>query len=125
MRDLSRGKSFFIRDIWTISDASIDETSPGKYNVKVNKSHFHFFLPYLSQKPINIEGQPVFTLVTAEFGHSYNWIECRANGKRAGIDFNLEEAEVNVLKKVGVLRTDSCGELLVHGLLEKRDWLFI
>ena len=125
MRDLSGGTSFFIRDIWTISDASIDEISPGEYKVIVNKTHFHFFLPYLSQKPINIEGQPVFTLVTAKLGHSYNWMVCRAIGKRAGIDYNLEEAEVNVLKKVGVLRTDTCGELLVHGLLDKRDWLFI
>lgn len=36
-------------------------------------------------------------------------------------------AEVNVLKKVGIIRTDSCGELLVDGvsLLQKMNCLFV
>ena len=99
---------------------------------------FGFYLPYLSQTPINVQDQPVFTLAIAiaDLGHAhaYNWVVCRAVGKRVGADVGLvgrnRVAEVNVLTKVGVIRTDACSDLLVGGengnsLLKKMDCLFV
>ena len=98
--------SFFISNIWTISDAILLETDkPGEYEVKINNSvvSIYFYLPYLSQKPLSVEGEPIFTLATANLGHAHNWVVCKAIEKRVGADVNLGVAEVNVLKKVGVV----------------------
>ena len=85
--------------------------------------------PYLVQKPINTQDEPVFTLAIVDVGHTHNWVVCRALEKRK-IKVDHRVAEVNVLKKVGVIRIDSCGELLVGGengasLLQQMDCLFV
>ena len=82
------------------------------------------------------EGQRCeFTIATVDLGHSNNWVVCevvkklktRCNpmSKSSIGDLNLEgacengesaqhssELEIEVLRKVGVLRTDFCGEIL-------------
>ena len=128
MGDISGEMSFLIRAIWAIPDVGLYETgTPGEYKVNINnRSGFYFYLPYLLQEPISIQDQPVFILATADLGHAHNWVVCRAIDKRLGTAFGLDGvAEVNVLKKVGVIRTDSCGELLVGGLLQKMDCVFV
>ena len=118
----------FISNIRTISDTTLIKTNhPGEYKIKINNLTFGFYQPYLSQKPINMEGHPVFTLATAHLGQAHNWLVCRAVEKYqwAGADADLGVTEFKVLKKVGVLRTDAISELLVRGLLQSVDCLFI
>ena len=120
MKDVPGEMSF--SKIWTIPDVVLYETeSLGEYEVKTDHGllSLYFYLPYLLQEPINVQDQPVFTLATTDLGHDHNWLVCRAIDKRVGTD------EVNVLHKVGVVRTDSCGELSAAGLLKKMDCLFV
>ena len=123
--------SFSISQIWTIPDAILNEAdNPGEYTVEIRNRLFTFYLPYLSQRPIDLQGHPVFTLAIIDLGHAYNWVVCKNIEKRAGTDTNLEAAEASILRKVGVMRTDACGELLVGGengvsLLQKMDCLFV
>jgi len=123
--------SFFIRNIWTIPDAFLCETEDlGEYEVKISNRLFGFYMPYLSQKPIIAPDQSVFTLAITELGHTYNWVVCKGIEKRVGTDTDNGVAEVSVLKKVGILRTDSCSELSVVGengvsLLQKMNCLFV
>ena len=104
---------------------------PGEYQAKINNRPFGFYPPYLSQEPIDIDDQAVFTLAILDPKHVHNWVVCKAIKKCAGADFDLVGvAEVNVLKKVGVIRTDACSDLLVGGengtsLLQKMDCLFV
>ena len=121
----------FISNIQTISDATLIKTkSPGEYKIEINNLTFGFYQPYLSQQPINMEDPPVFTLAAAHLGHAHNWLVCRAAekyqwaGADAG-DAGLGVAEFKILKKVGVLRTDTNSELLVRGLVQTVDCLFI
>ena len=130
MRDIEGKMSFFIRNIWAIPDVVIYDTdNSGEYKVKINNRFFGFYLPYLLQEPIKVQDQPIFTLATMELGHTHNWVICRAIGKQLGAGVDLEVVKVNVLKKVGVLRTDFCSELSIgeHGvpLLQKMDCLFV
>ena len=133
MRNISGKTSFYISDILTIPNVVLYEADdPGEYKVQINNRLFGFYLPYLSHKPINVQDQPVFTLATRVPRHTHNWVVCRVMGKQVGreIDPNLGEAEVNVLKKVGVIRTDFCSELLVGGkngssLLQTMSCLFV
>ena len=109
--------SLFISDIWTLPDAILSESdNAGQYEVKIGNLLFGFYQPYLSQRPINIQ-DPVFTLAIANLGQAYNWVVCKA------LDRPL--AKFKVLKKVGVIRTDSSSELLVGRLLQKRDCFFV
>ena len=124
-------KSFIIRNLWTISNVVLCETNfPGEYKAEIGKGLFGFYLPYIFQKPIDIQDQR-FTLATMDLGHAYNWVVCKAIGKRAGRVASLVGvAHLNVLSKVGVLRTDSCSDLMVGGengtsLLQKMHCLFI
>ena len=143
--------SFFISNIWAIPNIVLSKSpKQNEYKVKINDRFFSFYLPYLSQKPIiNTGDQSVFTLAAIDLGHAHNWVVCEAVGKRAGKDVGLvpakahlhsdvdgtdvhfkEVAEVNILKKVGVIRTDTCSELMVGGvlgtsLLQKMDCLFV
>ena len=123
--DLGEG-SFSINNIWTIPHAILYETDsyPGEYQVKICDNLFGFYLPYLSQEPINIEGQPAFTLAIIDLGDAHNWVVCRAVETRVA-DANLGMVGFNILKKVGVIRTDSCGELLDGGFLQRMDCLFV
>ena len=132
MRESLRDTSFLVLNLWSIPHAVFSETSyPGEYKVKIGNRLFGFYQPYLSQNPINVEGQPVFTLAIADFQHTHNWVVCEATGRRAGKDVGfVEVVEVTVLKKVGVIRTDAGSELLVGGengksLLQKMDCLFV
>ena len=123
----------FICNIWTIPAIFTKGDNPGQYNpgqydVKISDVLFGFHLPYLSQKLFDIQ-DPVFTLVVADLGHAYNWVVCRAIDRRQWVETAdidpLGVAEFTVLKKVGVMRTDSSSELLVRGLLQKMDCLFV
>ena len=125
---ISGEMSFFIRNIWTIPDVVLIKTdNPGEYQVKTNNWHFGFYLPYLEQEPIDIQGLPVFTLAIADLGHAHNWVVCKAidECQWVGADIDLGVAEFKILKKVGVIRTDSSSALLVGGLLQKQDCLFV
>ena len=139
-QDLKKDKtSYFLSNIWTVPHAVVRETDIlGIYEVNINNGLFSFYMPYLSQKPINVqEDQAAYTLATAIPGlkdphaHIYNWVVCEAIGQRVGTEVGLVGvAKVSVLKKVGVLRTDACSELLVGGenggsLLQKMDCLFV
>ena len=130
-RSFSEQMSFFISSIWTVPDAILHETDcPEEYEVEINKRRFGFYLPYLSQKPINIQRQ-LFTLAITDLGHAHNWVVCEAIEKRVGTNVGLSGiVKVNVLRKVGVFRTDDCSKLLVGGesgvsLLQKMDCLFV
>ena len=125
------GETSFIRNIWTIPGVTLCESNyPGEYGVKTNGRLFGFYFPYLEQKPIDIQ-DPVLTLATLDIGEAYNWVVCKALGEKAGKSVGLDGvAEVNVLRKIGVLRTDSCSELIVGGqngasLLQKMNCLFV
>jgi len=105
------------------------------YEVSVKTKVYGFYGPYVSQKPIattSPSGQPCeFTIATADLGHSRNWVVCEVVKKlrtRCTWDPRAEacdhesgeshqhsselEIEVHVLRKVGVLRTDFCGEIM-------------
>ena len=119
------GEASLISNIWTIPNVIVSESTLGEYGVKIGDSEFAFYPPYLSQKPIDI-GDPVFTLATADLGHAHNWVVCKAVDKqRVEKDIDLGVAEFNVLKKIGVIRTDYCSELLAGGLLQKMDCIFV
>ena len=131
VKDILGEISLFIRNIITIPDVTLEEPKyPGEYGVKIGGKIFGFYLPYLSQEPIDIQ-DPIFTLATFGIGHTHNWVLCRAVKKQVGKDVGLREvAEVNVLRKVSVMRTDACSELLVGGqngasLLWNMDCLFV
>ena len=132
VKNMLGGISLFISNIWIIPDVILRETDYlSEYEVEINEMPFDSYLPYLLQKPIDLLEPPIFTIAIIEIGHAYNWMVCKAIGKRAGENVGLVEvAAVNVLKKVGVIRTDSCSELLVGGqngvsLLQKMDCLFV
>ena len=122
------GKSFFV-NTWTIPHATLNDTAtPGEYEVEIHNRLFGFYLPYLSQKFIDVKGQS-FTLAIADLGHAahaQNWVVCEAIGKKIGTDVGLDgAAEVYVLKKVGVIRTDSSAEIDALSLLQKMHCLFV
>ena len=122
LQDLNMSSEMIFRNLWIIPRAVLFKTSnPGEYKVRVrinNTSDFYFYLPYLSQKPIDL-GEPEFALAIADLGHAYNWVVCRV------IESPTKDDEFYVLKKVGVMRTDSCSQLLVSGLLERKNCRFI
>ena len=122
------GETSFIINLYTIPNAVLKEgDNPDEYQVEIGKRVFGFHLPYLLQKPINIQGQPEFTLAIADLGDAHhNWVVCRPISNQVGADVGgIGVAEVNVLEKVGIIRTDFCSDLLVSGLLQKMDCLFV
>ena len=116
--------------------------------VKATGKLYGFYGPYLLQKPIEstLSGgqQYEFTIATADLGHSNNWVVCKLklvktlksrcnstprpeSGKALQ---HSSEIEIEVLRKVGVLRTDFCGEILASteagtGALRKIHALFV
>ena len=118
----------FIGNVWTIPDAIFtDGHNAGQYEVKIRNLVFGFYLPYLLQEPLDIQDS-VFTLAIADLGHAYNWVLCKPmdRGQRVGTAaVGPGVAEFKVLKKVGVIRTDSSCDLLVGKLLQKVDCLFV
>ena len=122
IRDIP-GRISLIGNIWTIPHAVLQEAdNPGQYIVTTHGRQFFFYLPYLSQNPINLRDQPTFTLAITEPEHDYNWVVCHeqhASNITPAVD------EPHVLKKVGVLRTEECAALLAGGLLQKMNCLFV
>ena len=119
------GVSLFIRNICTIPDVIIHEGDiAGEYEVTISNLLFGFYLPYVSQEPIDIR-DPEFTLAIADFGHAHNWVVCKPIDRSQWPDIDPGVAEFKVLKKVGIIRTDSGSELSVRGMLQSMDCLFV
>ena len=136
VRDTLGEKLFALSNIWAIPNAKLFVTAvPGEYKVSIagGQSGYYFYLPYISQEPINIQDNPVFTLVTEDPRYSQNWVVCSSSSfdwARVDIgwawrDIGWFGEDVKVLKKVGVIRKDSCSDLLVGKLLQKMNCLFV
>ena len=136
----SATSSLFMSDIWALSGCHITHLSAEArgYEVKVKGKIYGFYGPYVAQKPIPITSPPgqlhEFTIAAAGLGHSNNWAVCEVvktletRCKSASYVLGLKkvmnnsgtpqgnssepEIEVHVLRKIGVLRTDFCGEIL-------------
>ena len=71
----------------------------------------------MCQEPIEMSICGRYTLVTTNPDHSFNWIVCESLGKRAEQymtpDGAVKIAEIVPLRKLGVLRTDSCSEFVL------------
>ncbi|KAF8418426.1 ankyrin repeat-containing domain protein [Tirmania nivea] len=134
--------SLFMPDLWALLHCHVtlgaaqgvdDEVFETNYEVRARTNVYDFYNPYISQKPIETMSPTgslyEFTIATADLGHSNNWVVCRLVKKlktRCIWDSTVEtceyreshqcssdlEIEVYVLRKVGVLRTDSYGEIL-------------
>ncbi|KAF8448396.1 hypothetical protein BDZ91DRAFT_751991 [Kalaharituber pfeilii] len=111
----------FVSAIWAISHVFLSELSEqNEYEVEVeNKIKIH---------------KKRFTLAILNSEHIYNWVVCEEvetqNGKYRSKDRKEKIGEIKVLKKVGILRTDSSSELLVGGenggpLMKKINALFV
>jgi len=132
-------------DIWAISDVSLCQTDYGNtdatdiwgqtFVIDIGDEIFGFYYPYVGQNPIKMSSSGRYTLVTTTHSdNSYNWVVCEPLGKRdesytvpGGA---VEVAEVEALGKLGVLRTDSCSELVLgwgrgYSILNKINALFI
>ena len=91
-----------LRSYSRVPQAILFETeNSDEYEVKINNRLFGFYLPYLSQMPINIQGQPESTLATPDVGHAHNWVVCRTIDKQVRTDVSLGVTEVHVLKRWG------------------------
>ncbi|RPB25181.1 hypothetical protein L211DRAFT_822609 [Terfezia boudieri ATCC MYA-4762] len=106
----------FVSDIWAISDVRLWRKQ-NEYEVNVGNEIFTFYYPYLRQKPIEMSTCGRYTLVTTYPDNSYNWVVCESLGKRDEeftiSDGTIQTAEIESLRKLGVLRTDSCSELFL------------
>ena len=101
-----------LRRIWAVSSVVLYPTDRvSEYDVEIKDKFFGFYTPYLSQECININRAGKYTLLASGQGNAYNWIVCEPVGKKT----DKGTHEINVLKKIGVLRTDSVSELLVGG----------
>jgi len=111
---------FYISPVLALSHVLIDALNdPGEYNVQSGNKSFTFYCPYLSQQQIKTASVQ-YTLITLRLEQSVNWIVCKELRDRevhqrdeGGEDYIIQ---VKVLKKLGVLRTDSCSEILVWGI---------
>jgi len=112
----------YVHYIWAISNVSVQKLSkPNEYKVRIGHTGMTvgFYYPYEfhDRAPI-IASQKVFTLAIITPGPTYNWAVCEEletrNGDCIMSNGNVEAVKIHVLKKVGVLRTDSSGELLVR-----------
>jgi len=110
---------FYVHDIWAISKAPVRKlTELNEYEVTTGGITVGFFCPYLAQTPITLTEQ-LLTLAIIKLGHTYNWAVCEELEVRSGPcnmsheNEEVVEVRIHILKKVGVLRTDSSGELLV------------
>ena len=114
-------ESFFVDKIWAISHVLLraDTSNPNEYEVRIGGKVFGFYCPYRSQESIETENRQ-FTLAIPSPKHSYtgNWVVCEQlpgsrKRKFGSTDEKDDGIDVVEVKKVGVLRTDSCSELLV------------
>jgi len=105
--------SSLVRKVWSVSSVSLypgPTHDPREYEVKIRHKFFGFYNPYIALERININPGNKFTLVAPLLEKAYNWIVCEPVENGEG-----DEGLV-VLKKAGVLRTDSLSELLVGGV---------
>jgi len=113
--------SFLVFGVSVITNVILEgmENSP-EYQAKINDKVIGFYSPYLDSDPIIIPRNQELTLATTTLGQSYNWIVCEQLGERAEQCKKTPDGEVTcigvlVLRKLGILRTDSCSELLLGG----------
>ncbi|KAF8456823.1 hypothetical protein BDZ91DRAFT_745114 [Kalaharituber pfeilii] len=114
--NLENKPSVFISDIWAIRNVLLlPKPSNHEYQVKRGTQLLGFYCPYLSQAAIQTTHR-LFTLVTLELEHTHNWVVCEDlytqlenSTAENGVD---SVVKLRVLKKVGVLRTDSISGLL-------------
>ena len=128
--------SLFLSNIWALSHCRVTRGSVDyQMRLKATSKVYGFYDPYMSEKPIETpssEGQQhEFTIATADLGHSNNWVVCKLVKKLKATCNSTStscksdrvcesgkapqdsgEIEIEVLKKVCVLRTDFCGEML-------------
>lgn len=112
--------SVFLSDIWGVSDVQVLPIN-GTYRININDRGIHFYGPYLSQISIDVTHNEQYTIVTVEPGYSDHWVlcelikreklKCRLHHEKGMVQTNSSEVEVEILKKVGIVRTDSGGEL--------------
>jgi len=124
----------FISDIWAISDVLLCQTDErNEYEIHLGNEIFGFYYPYVCQRPIEISSSRQYTLVTTYADNSYNWVVCEYLGKRderyMALD-GIKMAETKLLKKLGVLRTDSCSEFVLgrgrrDSMMKKINALFV
>ncbi|KAF8426742.1 ankyrin repeat-containing domain protein [Tirmania nivea] len=116
-------KHMFVPDIWAISNVRLCQTEErDEYVIDVGDEIFGFYHPYVSQKPIEMSTCERYTLVTTCPDHSYNWLVCEPHRNRDIAYPTLDgvgATEIEPLKKLGVLRTDSCSELVLG--MERKD----
>ncbi|KAF8457093.1 hypothetical protein BDZ91DRAFT_786036 [Kalaharituber pfeilii] len=131
-RDLEH---IFLCEVWAISHALVHKPSEvNEYEVKIGSEVFGFYCPYLSQAPIETDDRQ-FTLAILDPEQTYNnWVVCkqlnRENGRYRSEDEDESTIELEVLKKVGVLRTDSNSDFLVlsgdgDSVMRKINALFV
>lgn len=115
--------SIFLPNIWVIPDVQLVFSSePNQYHFKIkgSDSSYEFYCPYLHQEPIPVQPQTAsrIALATVSLGHSNNWVVCEMQGPQRVAQKSAKGEKtmvsIEVLKKLGVLATDSCSELFIH-----------
>jgi len=113
----------FIPNVLVSSPVLLHQTGdPNEYEVEIGDKVFGFYCPYRSQEAIQTTNEPL-VLAALSMRNSHNWVVCKPLRYRKGEGSDRSGAwEMTVfgfywkvLKKVGVLRTDSCSEFLVDG----------
>jgi len=105
--------------IWAISDVHLCKNDErNEYQIDTRNEILGFYYPYVRQKPIEASTCGKYTLVTTYPDHSYNWVVCESLGKKHGTyttpdGIKTTEIQIESLRKLGVLRTDSCSELVL------------
>ncbi|KAF8448229.1 hypothetical protein BGX38DRAFT_1190210 [Terfezia claveryi] len=125
----------FVFDLWAIYDVHLYEINEqNEHEINIGDDIFGFHYPYLHQKPVEVSSSGRYTLVTTNPEYSYNWVVCKSLGKRTEnytlSDGAIKTAEVESVKKLGVLKTDSCSEFVLgsmrmDSILRKINALFV
>jgi len=106
-----------VSDIWAISDIQLCRArGRNEYVIDIRDENFGFYYPYVRQKAIETSSSGLYTLVITYPEHSYNWVVCESLGKREQRYRTLngiKTIEIEPLRKLGVLRTDSCSEFFL------------
>jgi len=124
-----------VSNIWAIPDVRLCQTRKlNEYEIHIGNEVFAFYHPYVRQKPIEMSTPGRYTLVTTTTDHSYNWVVCKSLGRRdekcTMPDGTIKTADIEPLRKLGVLRTDSCSEFVLgmgrrDSILKKINALFV
>jgi len=108
----------FVLDIWAICDVCLCQTNEQHdYEINIGNETFGFYYPYVRQESIETSSCGRYILATTYLESSYNWVVCESLGKRDETyttpDGIIKTVEIEPLRKLGVLRTDSCSELIL------------